>query len=39
MGEVPDIDALGVDATFGVSPALIADPDDVSADPILSGAG
>jgi hypothetical protein len=39
VGEVPDIDALGEDATFGVSPAPISDPDDVSADPILGGAG
>ena len=38
VGEVPDIDALGQDATFGVSPAPISDPDDVSADPILGGA-
>jgi len=39
VGEVPDIDALGEDATFGVSPASISDPDDVSADPILGSAG
>ena len=39
VGEVPDIDALGEDATFGVSPAPISNLDDVSADPILGGAG
>ena len=38
VGEVPDIDALGDDATFGVSPVPISDPTDVSADPVLTGA-
>jgi hypothetical protein len=37
VGEVPDMDAFGDDPTFGVSPSPIADPADVSADPVLTG--
>jgi hypothetical protein len=35
VGEVPDIAALGADATFGVS--LSPNATDVSADPVLAG--
>jgi hypothetical protein len=37
VGEVPDIDGLDEDATFGVSLAPSSDETDVSADPVLSG--
>jgi hypothetical protein len=37
VGEVPDLGALGTDASFGVSLAPIANAGDVSADPVLSG--
>ena len=37
VGEVPDIDGLGEDATFGVSLSPESDETDVSADPVLSG--
>lgn len=36
VGEVPDIDQAGEDATFGVSPSPTGDPTDVSADPVLT---
>ena len=35
VGEVPDIDEVGEDVTFGVSPSPAGDPSDVSADPVL----
>ena len=37
VGEVPTIAGLGEDASFGVSLATIADPTDVSAEPVLAG--
>jgi len=37
VGEVPDLAGLGGDASFGVSLAPIANPGEVSADPVLSG--
>jgi len=36
VGEVPDIDGVGEDVTFGVSPSPAGDPSDVSADPVLT---
>jgi hypothetical protein len=36
VGEVPDIDQAGEDATFGVSPSPTGDPTNVSADPVLT---
>lgn len=37
VGEVPHIDALGADASFGVSLAPTSDVSDVSAEPVLTG--
>lgn len=36
VGEVPDIDQVGEDVTFGVSPSPENDPANVSADPVLT---
>jgi hypothetical protein len=37
VGEVPTVESLGPDATFGVSLSPASEPHNVSADPVLSG--